>query len=202
MIPFHMSTNHACFELEVKRSRFIVESHPVESKGEALAWVGKIRNDYPDARHHCWVYVVGNPHAPSAMSMSDDGEPQGTAAKPMLNAIRFSGIGNICVVVVRYFGGTKLGAGGLIRAYGGAVSQALTQLVTKDVRPSAKMHLVGGYEFEQRLRHWLKMEGGVLLGVRYEEQVHYFINIEYDCVDLCRAFSAAEGVKINEGEEG
>ena len=104
------------FELEVKKSRFIVRYSPIASRDDAIAFVDRWRAAFPDARHHCWAFCLGSPQCPKQVGMSDDGEPTGTAAKPILNSIIGKEVGDVCVVVIRYFGGTKLGAGGLIRA--------------------------------------------------------------------------------------
>lgn len=91
----------------------------------ALAFIQSIREASADATHHCWAYVVGPPGSTASVGMSDDGEPHGTAGRPMLNVLLHSGVGDIVAVVTRYYGGTKLGTGGLVRAYGGGVVHAL-----------------------------------------------------------------------------
>lgn len=84
--------------------------------------------EFPDATHHCWAYVIGAPGSTDRVGMSDDGEPHGTAGRPMLTVLLHSGIGEIAAVVTRYYGGTKLGTGGLVKAYGGAVQEALVDM--------------------------------------------------------------------------
>ncbi len=121
------------FELEVKRSRFVTRVLPVDGRAMAKVEIARIRENSTDANHHCWAMVAGRPNDFFLHDQSDDGEPRGTAGKPMLNVLQHSGLGNTLVVVTRYFGGVKLGAGGLVRAYSGAVSEALQQLVTQPV---------------------------------------------------------------------
>lgn len=143
-------------ELEIKRSRFITTIVPVLNKCEGLLAIDVIRQEFPDANHHCWAMVAAAPGNVYHQDQSDDGEPKGTAGKPMLNVLSHSELGNVVVVVTRYFGGIKLGAGGLVRAYTTAVTTALTQLVTdiEFVRDSRQMHLP--YSQLDTLQHWLK----------------------------------------------
>ncbi|HZW26959.1 MAG TPA: YigZ family protein [Trueperaceae bacterium] len=104
----------------VEGSRFIARVRPVSSVEAAEALVDEARRDHPEATHHCWAYKLGE-----VMRFSDDGEPGGTAGRPMLEVMLKRGLDGCAAVVVRYFGGRKLGAGGLVRAYGGAVARAL-----------------------------------------------------------------------------
>lgn len=112
-------------EDEIRRSRFITTVARAASPDEAQAFIQHVRDEFPDATHHCWAYVAGPPAATAQVGMSDDGEPHGTAGRPMLAALLHSGVGEIVVVVTRYYGGTNLGTGGLVRAYGGGVVHAL-----------------------------------------------------------------------------
>ena len=102
-------------EIVEKKSRFIAEVFPVDSEEDVSAQIEKIKKQYWDARHHCWAYVIGR--NPGTERMSDDGEPAGTAGKPILEVIRGKGLTDVLIVVTRYFGGTLLGTGGLVRAY-------------------------------------------------------------------------------------
>ena len=108
----------ARFVLEVKKSRFLAQATGIETPTQALAWLAQISD--PDATHNCWAYRVG-----SAYRFSDDGEPGGTAGRPILSAIEGQGIDRVIVVVTRWYGGINLGAGGLVRAYGGAAAECL-----------------------------------------------------------------------------
>ena len=113
----------ASFEFEDRKSVFIGEAAPVATEAEAIAFVDMIKKKYPDARHHVYAYVL---RENSAMRFTDDGEPQGTAGMPTLDVIRKNGCTDIVIVVTRYFGGTLLGTGGLVRAYTQAALGALT----------------------------------------------------------------------------
>lgn len=110
---------------EIKRSRFVTTVARVASVAEAQAFVQSIRQADAYATHHCWAYAIGPPGSTAQVGMSDDGEPHGTAGRPMLNVLLHSGVGDVGVVVTRYYGGTKLGTGGLVRAYSGGVQHAL-----------------------------------------------------------------------------
>lgn len=116
-------------EIVEKKSRFIAQIAPVETEEEAYAFIEKIKKKHYDARHNCFAFSVGAEMP--LLRFSDDGEPQGTAGKPMLELIQNSGIHDICVVVTRYFGGTLLGTGGLVRAYTQATKEALEACTTK-----------------------------------------------------------------------
>ena len=114
-------------ELEVKRSKFLTFAAPAVNRQEAEDFIRTLRKQHPQANHVCWAYIAGDPDT-TIRSMSDDGEPSGTAGMPILKVLEYSGYGDIAVAVVRYFGGTKLGTGGLQRAYSDAVSLVLTAL--------------------------------------------------------------------------
>lgn len=115
-------------EIEVERSRFITSIEPATSPEQALAFVARLKQEFPNANHNCWAYLVGPPGCSDKIGLSDDGEPHGAAGKPMLTVLQHSAIGDIVVVVTRYFGGIKLGKGGMVKAYTLAVQTALELL--------------------------------------------------------------------------
>jgi uncharacterized YigZ family protein len=112
-------------EIEVKRSRFLATLERVEDEAAARAVVERLRRQHWDARHHCSAFVLAPPGPARVERSSDDGEPAGTAGAPMLEVLRGQGVGDVVAVVTRWFGGTLLGAGGLVRAYGDAVRAGL-----------------------------------------------------------------------------
>ena len=124
--------HYAAFEYEDRKSVFIGEAIPVSTEEEALAFIESIKKKYPDARHHVYAYVL---RENSIMRFSDDGEPQGTAGMPVLDIIRKNGLTNTAIVVTRYFGGTLLGTGGLVRAYTAAALGAVekAEIITYDI---------------------------------------------------------------------
>ncbi len=115
-------------EQSIERSRFICTLSRVGTRDEAQALVRELNSEFPDATHNCWAFVAGPPGSSNAVGMSDAGEPHGTAGRPMLTVLLHSGVGEVAAVVTRYYGGRKLGTGGLGRAYGGTVQLALATL--------------------------------------------------------------------------
>ena len=112
-------------EQVIDRSRFVCTLAPAASVNEAQAFVREIQREFPDASHNCWAFVIGAPGSTDRIGLSDDGEPHGTAGRPMYTVLQHGGVGDIAAVVTRYFGGVKLGTGGLVKAYSAAVQQAL-----------------------------------------------------------------------------
>lgn len=115
-------------EDEIKRSRFITTVTCTPSEAEARAFIDQMRTEFADASHNCWAYLIGPPGTTGTVGMSDDGEPHGTAGRPMLTVLTHCDLGDITAVVTRYYGGTNLGKGGLVRAYSGGVQHALENL--------------------------------------------------------------------------
>lgn len=119
-------------EESIKRSRFIATATHAPDGDTAKAFIADIKDEFPDATHNCWAYMAGPPGETASVGLSDDGEPHGTAGKPMLNMLLHGGIGEVAVVVTRYFGGTRLGTGGLVRAYAALTKAALDGLETRE----------------------------------------------------------------------
>lgn len=119
-------------EESIKKSRFISTAAHTPDVESAKAFVTEIKKEFPDATHNCWAFAAGPPGDTAMVGMSDDGEPHGTAGKPMLNTLLHGEVGETSVVVTRYFGGTKLGTGGLVRAYSSMVNLVLESLPTKE----------------------------------------------------------------------
>lgn len=130
-------------EIEIKRSRFIASCARTNSEEAAREFIAQIRREFPDARHHCTAFIIHQDSGPDTARSSDDGEPAGTAGNPMLKVLTESGLTNVTCIVTRYFGGTKLGTGGLVRAYSGAVQAVLedAQTVRMVTQPSYRLHL-------------------------------------------------------------
>ena len=126
LVPADTSASE--IDLEIKRSHFLGLAARTTSEAQAREFIASRRALYPDARHHCCAFIIANPGATPTERSNDDGEPSGTAGKPMLEVLRGSQIFDVTVVVTRYFGGTLLGTGGLVRAYSQATAQALEQL--------------------------------------------------------------------------
>ena len=128
MPRYPIPAGRARVEEVILRSRFITTAAPVGTSESARAFISGIRAEFPDATHNCYAFVAGPPGSTAQIGMSDDGEPSGTAGRPMLAVMLGSGIGDLAVVVTRYYGGTKLGTGGLVRAYSGGVKAVLDVL--------------------------------------------------------------------------
>ena len=155
-------------EFEEKRSVFIGHIERCDTEEEAQAFVKKIKKEYGDATHNVFAYLM---QGEIIARYSDDGEPQGTAGMPVLDAIRKSGVRNVCVVVTRYFGGTLLGAGGLVRAYSHAASLAIEAAGVITYEPYAELELRCGYSEYQKYSVFLAAEAAIIDGVEYEADV-------------------------------
>ncbi len=153
-------------EIEIKKSRFICHLARVEDEDEAQAFIAGIRKQYWEARHNCTAFVIGGEH-PRERS-NDDGEPGGTAGVPMLEVLRRRGLTDTVAVVTRYFGGIKLGAGGLVRAYGSAVSEAVDAVGLLERRPVALLAVSADHTKAGRLENDLRAAGYVVHGLVYE----------------------------------
>jgi uncharacterized YigZ family protein len=142
-------------EETILRSRFIATVGHAASIEEARAFIAAVTDEFGDASHNCWAYVVGPPGDTSRVGMSDAGEPHGTAGRPMLDVLLGSGVGDIVAVVTRYFGGTKLGKGGLVRAYSGGVKAALEDLPLRELVETASLRVTLAYSDVSTLKHTL-----------------------------------------------
>jgi uncharacterized YigZ family protein len=167
MITYSIPQGLTQAEIEIKKSRFIGLAKHIRSREEGMTWLAEIKALYPDARHHCWAYLLGNPTCATNAGMGDDGEPSGTAGKPILNVLQHKGIGDIMLIVVRYFGGIKLGAGGLTRAYGQAAQAVMSELAVQAFIPMQSLLITCDYAQEQQIRHWVDKRSGEILSVDY-----------------------------------
>ncbi|UYP19813.1 IMPACT family protein [Rhodococcus sp. Z13] len=162
-------------ETEVKHSRFRAALRRVDTAEAALAFVDRQRRLYPDARHHCWAFVVGDDITARAERSSDDGEPGGTAGVPMLQVLHHRDLVNVVAVVTRWFGGIKLGAGGLVRAYSGAVSVALDGATLVERRKQEKFTFTVGHADAGRVESELRGRGVPVLDVAYTNSVEFTV---------------------------
>ena len=162
-------------EIEVKRSRFLCHVERVDSEQAARAVVERIRRQHWDARHHCSAFVLG-PDA-SVQRSSDDGEPSGTAGAPMLEVLRGRDLSDVVAVVTRWFGGTLLGAGGLVRAYGDAVRAALDAAGVRERQLSQRYDVPVGHADAGRRESDLRARGVQVLGVDYAEHATMHVSV-------------------------
>ncbi len=151
MSRYQVPARETRIELRVSNSRFIATAAPVFDVHEAKAFIARIKEEFPDATHNVAAYLVGHGASVTAHS-TDDGEPSGTAGRPALAVLRGSGLGDVAVVVTRYFGGTKLGTGGLVRAYGDAVREVLAALPRAEKTYAYRLALTLPYPLYERVR--------------------------------------------------
>jgi uncharacterized YigZ family protein len=157
-------------EMRVVNSRFIATAAPVFTVDEAKAFVARIKQEFADATHNVPAYLIG--HGGSVIAhCSDDGEPSGTAGRPALAVLQGSGLGDVAVVVTRYFGGTKLGTGGLVRAYGDAVRAVLEALPRAVKLPMHRVRVLVPYSGFESLRRLIAAQGGQILKEDFAEEV-------------------------------
>ncbi|MGC9455949.1 MAG: YigZ family protein [Halothiobacillaceae bacterium] len=183
-------------EIEAKKSRFIARAGPATNRSEAMAMIDGARRDYPDARHHCWAFSIGPPHSAATAGMSDDGEPSGTAGKPIMNVIEHRGIGDVVVVVSRYFGGVKLGAGGLVRAYSAATRDVLERLPLVERQPLCHYRASLDFALEESLRRWADSRDVHILDVEYSERVCLVLAIPQSAEAALKSFAAARNIDL------
>ncbi|MCP3968411.1 MAG: YigZ family protein [Lentisphaerae bacterium] len=164
-------------ELESKKSRFLAYLKPIESKDAAMQHLEDVRSKHPDAAHHCWAYIVGEPHNSGIMGMSDDREPHNTAGRPMLSVLQNRNIGNIAAVVVRYWGGTKLGTGGLVRAYSGAVQGALENAQVIEKIETSELMFQIEFSAEAAVRRKLESLPIIESEINYTNGVNFALTI-------------------------
>ncbi len=157
----YIPAREARIEMIVVNSRFIASAAPAFSVEEARAFVDRVREAYADASHNVPAFVIGHGSSVTA-HCTDDGEPSGTAGRPALAVLQGSGIGDVVVVVTRYFGGTKLGTGGLVRAYGDAVREVLKVLPLAEKVPTATLMVAVPYNLYERTRLLVDEYGGQL----------------------------------------
>lgn len=164
-------------EESVERSRFITTIARASSSEEARRFIDSMRAEFVDATHNCWAFVAGAPGSTAAVGFSDAGEPHGTAGRPMLDVLRPSGIGEVVAVVTRYFGGVKLGKGGLVRAYGGAVKNALATLPTIVLVERTAAVVTATYADVDALKKVIQEFDVVLLDESYGADVRFTVEV-------------------------
>ena len=159
-------------ELLIKKSRFLTCVQPVAGRAEALKIVADLWALHPEARHVCWALMAGGESA-----AVDDGEPGGTAGRPMMEVLRHQGLEGVLATVVRYFGGIKLGAGGLVRAYNGAVAQALIGAEKVPLLRRKTLQCSVPYSMEGLLRREIQTAGHTLQDIGHGDNVEMAISV-------------------------
>ena len=162
-------------EIIINKSRFIASIHPAETEEEAKAFIQQKKKEHHSATHNCSSYVIG----PTMLTQkaNDDGEPSGTAGVPMLEVLKKQQLHNVVVVVTRYFGGIKLGAGGLIRAYGSAVSQVINEIGRIILLEAIPFEVTLDYDQTGRFEYELQQTEYMLVDTAYTDKVKYTIHV-------------------------
>jgi uncharacterized YigZ family protein len=172
-------------EIRVRSSRFIAEAAPAVDKETALNHLARLTQEFFDATHHCYAYRLGT--GESSSGSSDDGEPSGSAGKPIAGSIRKAGMTDLIVVVTRYYGGTKLGTGPLARAYGAAVDRVLqaASRVTRYVR--VEMHITFPHPLVSPVMHALERTETTIAETTYDDMIHMRLLVRSSCINDLRA---------------
>ena len=173
--PYKIAANDIVDETIVSRSRFICFISPCTSHEDAKEQLIKCRKLHPQASHHCYAFLTGKPDDSQGYGSSDDGEPSGTAGRPMLAVLQGGHVGELCAIVVRYFGGTKLGTGGLQRAYGGSVRQALLLVETSTKVPMVEKQLTCDYGQINDVLYFVEQAKGEIIQQDFAAQVELII---------------------------
>ncbi len=188
---------------EDKKSRFLAVIHPVSSEQEAIDFISSVKKKYYDARHNCYAMIIGP--GKEFQRSSDDGEPAKTAGAPMLEVLSGADLTNVVAVVTRYFGGTLLGTGGLIRAYQGALKDALGNAVIRKVVYCADISVRIPYPDQGSVSYYLETQGILVMSTEYKEDVTYLIRVNDPEADqlMKRITDITQGrAKINIEEKG
>lgn len=182
--PYRVVLSGGQGELVEKKSRFIANVRPVESEEEAVAFIEEMKKKYWDARHNCSAFVIGK--KAELTRCSDDGEPSGTAGRPMLEVLLGAGVRNVAVVVTRYFGGTLLGTGGLVRAYSGAVKEGLNASSIGVMRFGTRLLIDTDYNGIGKIQYLLGQKGIVPEDVSYTDRVQLQVLLAQEEVEALK----------------
>lgn len=201
-LPYKVLKEGGRGEIVEKKSRFIATLTPVESEEEAAAFIEEMKKKYWDARHNCSAFVLGE--RAQITRCSDDGEPGGTAGKPMLEVLLSSEIRNVAAVVTRYFGGTLLGTGGLVRAYTQALQAGLAASRIVTMRYGVRLMLVTDYNGIGKIQYLLSQRNLAIDSSEYTDIVRLILTVPYEekeevCKELIESTSGK--VKIEELEK-
>lgn len=195
-VSYQIPCSPVVSETEEKKSRFICWLGPVQDKAAFQRELERARAQYPDASHHCTALIIGNPSNPTMMQADDDGEPGGSAGRPMLELLLKQEVGNVGAIVTRYFGGTKLGVGGLMRAYRGAVGAALQQAELEPFIPYLNTRVSCDFAQESRLRFLVGQVGGSCADAAYTDCVTIEVSLPVDKWPSLREQLLAEGCAL------
>lgn len=177
----YMNDKSAETEIVIKKSRFLSFIKRTESEDEAKAFIADIKKQHKAATHNCSAYIIGK--SALIQKADDDGEPQGTAGVPILEVLKKEELYNVAVVVTRYFGGIKLGAGGLIRAYSQGASSAVQDAGKAVEVPVVPLSVTLDYTFTSKFEHFLGTTDAAIVSQNYTDKVSYIIHVKEKGVD-------------------
>ena len=170
-------------EQTIKRSRFIASVGHTPGVEEAKAFIEQIKAEFEDARHNCWAYCAGAAGSTDRIGASDDGEPHGTAGRPMLTAVTHSGLGEVTVVVTRYFGGILLGTGGLVKAYQSSVKMALEAVPTRVRTKTKRIKFSVEHRFVNQVLRKIEAVNGRILEKNFDMDADFDVEIPEDLAE-------------------
>ena len=170
-------------EQTIKRSRFLASVGHTPGVEEAKAFIEQIKAEFEDARHNCWAYCAGAAGSTDRIGASDDGEPHGTAGRPMLTAVTHSGIGEVTVVVTRYFGGILLGTGGLVKAYQSSVKMALEAVPTRIRTKTKRIKFSVEHRFVNQVLRKIETANGRILEKNFDMDADFDVEIPEDLAE-------------------
>jgi len=195
--PYQIPVEAVEFEEEIKKSLFITQLAHTPTIGIAKSFVESVKIKHASARHNCWAFVAGRPKDSMKWGFSDDGEPSGTAGKPILAHLSGSGVGELSAVVTRYSSGIKLGTGGLVKAYGGGVQQALKLLQTIEKKITTQLQLRLDYALMSLTENIVAQYKASAISTNFSEQINMTIEIETRFVsDFTLTIINKSGAKI------
>lgn len=168
-------------EIEIRKSRFIAHAIPVADRDAAMAELRRLRDEHPAATHVCWALLAGG-----QSGMSDDGEPSGTAGRPIIEVLRHHDLDGVLGAVIRYYGGVKLGAGGLVRAYTDAIASALQDAALIERIAQVQLQVEVSYADEARVRRWIEQDRYVLLQSTHAMNVCLTVQVPTTALDRAR----------------
>lgn len=204
MTAYRIPAQTLRLETVVVNSRFIATVGRAASAADARAFVQAVRAEMPDATHHVYAFKVGYGGSVTE-GMSDDGEPSGTAGPPVLAVLRGADLGDVVIVITRYFGGTRLGTGGLVRAYGGAAKEALAALPVELKIPRRQIGISLAYPFYERLKLLLAAHHAAIDGEEFDAEVTVYATLPADQVEplsrALRELTAGRAAPILLGED-
>lgn len=196
--PYNVPSSTVKTEIEVKRSKFLVEVRKINNHDDMRAFYKELCELHPKANHNCWGVICAAPGDSSGYGFSDDGEPSGCAGKPIFNVLSHSGLGQIGLMVTRYFGGIKLGTGGMVKAYTEAAKAGIELVEAEEFSPLVELHVSFQYDLEPTFRHFIQEFNLSDNTFNYSENVQVTLLVkEIDYAVYKKKLSEKFGIKVS-----